>query len=156
MRTYEGIIPQQQTARKRTKSRIAMRDQYVLYSCSAPMGQRWTHCPQSMHFSSSTVGASTPFCFSASTGQALMAGQRWFCGQRLVSTFTAILCFSLLRHSKDPALSCEVSGGSDGVELAPSIARAQRYRGQPHAGDTMAPSTEDSTQNQDRQQSDSR
>jgi hypothetical protein len=44
-----------------------------------------------MHFVVSTNGALKPFCDKAPAGQALTAGQGWFCGHLFLFTVTAML-----------------------------------------------------------------
>jgi hypothetical protein len=50
-----------------------------------PIGEktehRFEHLQQHMHLSLSTVGAAKPTCEIAPTGQTVMVGQVWFCGQ---------------------------------------------------------------------------
>lgn len=73
---------------------------FVYSSVSALMGQNFTHFPQRVHFSRSTVGASKCTCDRAPTGQTLTEGQEWFCGHLLLFTikaFPALLSAVALR-----------------------------------------------------------
>jgi hypothetical protein len=58
--------------------------------CIACIGQYFAHFPHSIHSVSSITGKPNPSCEIAPTGQIVVTGQRWFCGQAKGLTFRYI------------------------------------------------------------------
>ena len=95
-----------------------------------------THLPHSIHFSGSMTGSPNPDCVIAPTGQTVSSGHRWFCGQRRLSTVSAmpvyLLSSTLSMASLSDALGrapCAIWGlplvgmkSSVGIERMPNAA----------------------------------
>ena len=104
--------------------------------CMACLPQCPTHLPHSIHFSGSMTGSPNPDCVIAPTGQTVSSGHRWFCGQRRLSTVSAmpvyLLSSTLSMASLSDALGrapCAIWGlplvgmkSSVGIERMPNAA----------------------------------